>query len=120
MSAIATLSMKCSGLLLRSSFAILAARARHLFSSAPTPAFSVPSRSSKSSSIYAPTVSGPPLGPRWSPVERSGFKLVPPVLLRSSDRYHSFGGPREDRPTEASVREPAPIHDDESFARRQE
>jgi hypothetical protein len=32
MSAIATLSTKCSGLLLRSSFAILAARARHLHS----------------------------------------------------------------------------------------
>jgi len=40
MSASDNLSTKCSGLLLRSSFAILAARARHLFSAAPMPAFS--------------------------------------------------------------------------------
>jgi hypothetical protein len=43
MSAIDNLSTKCSGLLLRSSFAILAARPRHLFRAAPTPAFSVAS-----------------------------------------------------------------------------
>ena len=46
MSASDDLSAKCSGLLLRSSFAILAARARHLFSAAPMPAFSVASRPS--------------------------------------------------------------------------
>src|SRR5215831_17879462 len=50
-SAIDNLSAKCSGLLLRSSFAILAARARHLFNAAPMPAFSVASRSSNLSSI---------------------------------------------------------------------
>src|SRR5262249_56459654 len=43
--------MKCSGLLLRSSFPILAARARHLFSVAPMPALSVASRPSSSSDI---------------------------------------------------------------------
>ena len=51
MSAIDNLSTKCSGLLLRSSFAILAARARHLFSAAPTPALSVASSPSHSSNI---------------------------------------------------------------------
>jgi hypothetical protein len=44
MSASDNLSTKCSGLMLRSTFAILAARARHLFSAAPMPAFSVASR----------------------------------------------------------------------------
>jgi len=42
-------STKCSGLLVRSSFAILAARARHRFSVAPMPAFSVASRPSNPS-----------------------------------------------------------------------
>ena len=51
MSASDNLSTKCSGLLLRSSFAILAARARHLISAAPMPAFSVASRPSNSSDI---------------------------------------------------------------------
>src|SRR5215831_13390938 len=70
MSASDNLSTKCSGLLLRSSFAILAARARHLYSAAPMPAFSVASRPSNSSDIMrAPT--------RWSPVERTRFKVVP-------------------------------------------
>jgi len=45
------MSKKWSGLLLRSSFPILAARARHLFSVAPMPAFSVASRPSNSSDI---------------------------------------------------------------------
>src|SRR6266516_7019038 len=40
MSASDNLSTKCSGSLLRSSFAILVARARHLFSAVPMPAFS--------------------------------------------------------------------------------
>jgi len=47
------LSTKCSGLLLRSSFAILTARTRHLISVAPMPAFSVASRPSNSSDIDA-------------------------------------------------------------------
>src|SRR5215472_12171070 len=51
MSASDNLSTKCSGLLLRSSFAILVARARHLFSAVPMPAFSVASRPSNSSDI---------------------------------------------------------------------
>src|SRR5215471_20403604 len=51
MSAIDNLSTKCSGLLLRSSFAILAARARHLFSAAPTPVLSDASSPSNSSNI---------------------------------------------------------------------
>src|SRR6516225_5024032 len=54
MSASDNLSTKCSGLLLRSSFAILAARARHLFSAAPMPALSVASRQSNSSDIMPP------------------------------------------------------------------
>src|SRR6516165_995884 len=51
MSASDNLSTKCSGLLLRSSFAILVARARHLFSTVPMPAFSVASRLSNLSDI---------------------------------------------------------------------
>src|SRR5262249_52185914 len=51
MSASDNLSTKCSGLLLRSSFAILAARRRHLISVAPMPAFSFASRLSNSSDI---------------------------------------------------------------------
>src|SRR5262249_9206741 len=51
MSASDNLSKKCSGLLLRSSFAIFAARARHLLSAVPMPAFSVAPRSSNSSDI---------------------------------------------------------------------
>src|SRR6516164_8088586 len=54
------LSTKCSALLLRSSFAILAARARHLFSAAPMPAFSVASRPSNSSDIGRSDISEPP------------------------------------------------------------
>src|SRR5215469_16325786 len=53
MSASDDFSTKCSGFLLRSSFAILAARARHLFSAAPMPAFSGTSRASNSSDIDA-------------------------------------------------------------------
>src|SRR5262249_35154875 len=51
MSASDNLSTKCSGLLLRSSFAILVARARHLFNSVPMPAFSVASGPSNSSDM---------------------------------------------------------------------
>ena len=51
MSASDNLSTKCSGLLLRSSFAILAARTRHLFSVAPMPAFSFAFGLSNSSDI---------------------------------------------------------------------
>src|SRR5215470_4866819 len=53
MSASDNLSTKCSGLLLRRSFAILAARTRHLISAALMPAFSVASRPSNSSDIAA-------------------------------------------------------------------
>src|SRR6516225_1379073 len=49
---------ECSGLLLRSSFAILAARARHLFSARSMPAFSVASRPSNSSDIVRPAGMG--------------------------------------------------------------
>src|SRR5262249_31636533 len=49
--------MKCSGLLLRSSFPILAARARHLFSVAPMPAFSVAPRPSNSSDMVHSDIS---------------------------------------------------------------
>ena len=52
MSASDNLSTKCSGLLSRSSFAILVARARHLFSEAPMP-----------SDIMHSDISQPPLGP---------------------------------------------------------
>src|SRR5260370_11853111 len=69
MSASDNLSTKCSGLLLRSSFAILAARARHLFSVAPMPAFSVASRPSNSSDIM-----------------RSGFRHHALRLLRAVPR----------------------------------
>src|SRR5437016_5164241 len=44
MSARNRLSTKCSGFLLRSSFAILAARTRHRFSSVSSAAFSITSR----------------------------------------------------------------------------
>src|SRR5215813_10383042 len=54
---------KCSGLLLRSSFAILAARTRHLISAARMPAFSVASRPSNSSDIILRASSEPP--PPW-------------------------------------------------------
>src|SRR5215470_2040792 len=53
MSASDNLSTKCSGLLLRRSFAILAARTRDLISAALMPAFSVASRPSNSSDIAA-------------------------------------------------------------------
>src|SRR6516164_6192862 len=51
MSASDNLSTKCSGFLLRSSFAILAARTRHLISVAPMAAFSVVSWLSNPSDI---------------------------------------------------------------------
>src|SRR5262245_23984477 len=47
------------GLLLRSSFAILVARTRHLFNSVPMPAFSAASRSSNSSDIVRSPVRSP-------------------------------------------------------------
>jgi hypothetical protein len=66
MSASDNLSTKCSGFLLRSSFAILAARTRHLISVARMAAFSVASRLSNASDILlrdmaekAPAVDGP-------------------------------------------------------------
>jgi hypothetical protein len=73
MSASDNLSTKCSGLLLRSSFAILAARARHLISAAPMPAFSVASRPSNSSDIMRSGFSEPSLGPLVA-FERTRFK----------------------------------------------
>jgi hypothetical protein len=63
MSASDNLSTKCSGLLLRSSFAILAARTRHLTSVDRMPAFSVASRLSNSSDILLRASSEPP--PPW-------------------------------------------------------
>jgi len=72
----ANLSTKCSGLLLRSSLAIWAARRRHPFSAASNPGFSVASRPSNSSDITrAPTSQRRPSA-RWSPVERTRFKVV--------------------------------------------
>src|SRR5262249_15229483 len=70
------LSTKCSGLLLRSSFAILDARARHLFSVAPMPAFPVASWPSNSSDIVRSSRRSV-LG---SPVERTRFNVVPGKL----------------------------------------
>src|SRR5215472_4896597 len=63
MSASDNLPTKCSGLLLRSSFAILAARTRHLTSVDRMPAFSVASRPSNSSDILLGTSSEPPPPP---------------------------------------------------------
>src|SRR6516165_8798347 len=60
MSASNNLSTNCSGLLLRSSFAILAARTRHLISAARMAAFSVASRLSNSSDILLGASSEPP------------------------------------------------------------
>src|SRR6516165_6234121 len=75
MSASDNLSTKCSGLLLRSSFAILVARARHLFSTVPMPAFSVASRLSNSSDIlFAHLQSRPHC--RRSPVAPARFKTL--------------------------------------------
>jgi len=68
------LSTKCSGLLLRSSFAILAARTRHLISVARMAAFSVASRLSNSSDILLRAASEPPR--RGSPVARTRFKTL--------------------------------------------
>src|SRR6516164_2379450 len=51
------------GPLVRSSFAILAARARHLVSAAPMPAFSVAPRPSNSSDIMRSASQSRPLGP---------------------------------------------------------
>src|SRR5215471_765248 len=61
MSASENLSTKCSGFLLRSSFAILAASTRHLISVARMAAFSVASRLSSSSDILLRASSEPPL-----------------------------------------------------------
>src|SRR6516162_10704977 len=63
MSASDNLSTNCSGFLLRSSFAILAARTRHLISVARVAAFSVASRLSNSSDIILRASSEPP--PPW-------------------------------------------------------
>src|SRR5215469_18215065 len=52
------LSTKCSGFLLRSSFAILAARTRHRFSSVSIAAFSITSGLSNSSDIVHPQAFG--------------------------------------------------------------
>jgi len=60
MSASDTLSTKCSGFLLRSSFAILAARTRHLISVPRMAAFSVASKLSNSSDILLRASSEPP------------------------------------------------------------
>jgi hypothetical protein len=54
------LSTKCSGLLLRSSFAILAARTRHLISVDRMAAFSDASKLSNSSDIILRASSEPP------------------------------------------------------------
>src|SRR5262245_12596660 len=67
-------------LLLRSSLAILAARTRHLFSAAPTPAFSVASRPSNSSDIRRSDISEPAPRPIGSLLSAPGSKLVPGTL----------------------------------------
>src|SRR6516165_11808333 len=76
MSASNNLSTNCSGLLLRSSFAILAARTRHLISAARMAAFSVASRPLNSSDIMLRASSEPPHIDRGSPVERTRFKTL--------------------------------------------
>src|SRR5262245_23588176 len=75
MSASNNLSTNCSGLLLRSSFAILAARTRHLISAARMAAFSVASRLSNSSDIILRASSEPPYH-RRSPLARTRFKTL--------------------------------------------
>src|SRR5262249_17946050 len=75
MSASDNLSTKCSGFLLRSSFAILAARTRHLISAARMVAFSVASRPSNSSDIILRASSELPCH-RRSPVARTRFKVL--------------------------------------------
>ena len=69
MSASDKLSTKCSGLLLRSSFAILAARTRHLISVAPMPAFSFAFGLSNSSDIIL-----------------KDMCLLPPLVIRADER----------------------------------
>src|SRR6516225_4427951 len=85
MSASDNLSKKCSGLLLRSSFPILAARARHLFSVAPMPAFSVAPRPSNASDIVHSDISEPSPCPlvayRAHQVQSGATKLHLPRLL---------------------------------------
>src|SRR5215467_3465774 len=77
MSASNNLSTKCSGLLLRSSFAILAARTRHLISVARMAAFSVASRLSNSSDILLRAFSEPPPLPSvaWCTHQVQNFDL---------------------------------------------
>jgi len=70
------LSTNCSGLLLRSSFAILAARTRHLISAARMAALSVASRRSNSSDIILRASSEPPPPPSVAPVARTRFKTL--------------------------------------------
>src|SRR5262245_46620126 len=76
MSASDNLSTKCSGLLLRSSFAILAASTRHLISAARMPAFSVASRLSNSSDILLFRHLQSRSHRRRSPVVRTRFKTL--------------------------------------------
>src|SRR5262249_33933466 len=68
------LSTKCWGFLLRSSFAILAARTRHLISVARIAAFSVASRLSNSSDIILRASAKPPHVGRL--VRASGSKVL--------------------------------------------
>src|SRR5215469_14882090 len=67
-------STKCWGFLLRSSFAILAARTRHLISVARIAAFSVASRLSNSSDIILRASAKPPHVGRL--VRASGSKVL--------------------------------------------
>src|SRR5262245_40960179 len=103
MSASDNLSKKCSGLLLRSSFAILAARARHLFSAVPMPAFSVASRPSNSSDIMSSrhllTSGLPP-----SCNKHCATLFIPHVAAYLAGRVHRALPPHEGRHT--AVRRP--------------
>src|SRR5262245_21692145 len=75
MSASNNLSTNCSGLLLRSSFAILAARTRHLISVARMAAFSVASRLSIHQTYCFAHLTAAHIG-RGSPVARTRFKFL--------------------------------------------
>jgi hypothetical protein len=66
-------STKCSGLLLRTSLSIWAARRRHLFRAPSMPAFSVASSPPNSSDIMGSDISEPSPSAGWSPVERTRF-----------------------------------------------
>src|SRR5215510_4116860 len=85
MSASDNLSTKCSGVLLRSSFAILAARTRHRYStlSQPRPSRSPPGWSNSSDIVHSPRLLGLP----WSRCSRMSVPSVQNQTLRLVDRF---------------------------------